>query len=409
MAGGTYLLQIPWELDAIGGVSQVVRNLAIALRASQEQRAAVLISDWSAARFQQRSHSLAPECEVELFRYRLRAPLAADSGIRSALAFAATAPATVATLRRMLARLDARAVNVHYPGENAWIWVAMKRLRMLRAPLVLSFHGQDLTGIEQAIGPHRSVWNDLLRSADALVFCSTSLRDRLTRSVPDCPVPRFVVYNGCDPQAIRAAATQHAPPLPPVAGRRYLLSLGTFERKKGHDVLIDAFARMAPRHDDLDLVIAGRSADQECIDALRAQSAAHGLGERVRLLMDVPHGPAMRLLRDAALLAVPSRIEPFGIVALEAGALARPVVVSDACGVCEAIPADTLMRFRSGDSAELAELISRALDRPEAGQAAAERLQEFVTTNLTWRAAVGGGGCGVGGWWCGGGYVVVLG
>ena len=351
MAGGTYLLQIPWELDAIGGVSQVVRNLAIALAASHEQRTAVLISDWSAARFQQRSHALATECEVELFRYRLRAPLAADAAIGSALAFAATAPATISTLRRMLARLDARAVNVHYPGENAWIWTAMKRLRLLRAPLVLSFHGQDVTGIEQAVGSHRMVWNDLLRSADALVFCSTALRDRLTRCVPDCPVPRFVVYNGCDPPAIRAAATQHAPPLPPVAGRRYLLSLGTFERKKGHDVLIDAFARVASRHEDLDLVIAGRSADQQCIDALRTQSAAHGLGERVRLLMDVPHGPAMRLLSDAALLVVPSRIEPFGIVALEAAALARPVVVSDACGACEAIPADTLMRFRSGDSA----------------------------------------------------------
>jgi hypothetical protein len=59
MAGGTYLLQIPWELDAIGGVSQVVRNLAVALRTSHEQRAAVLIADWNAAHLQQSTHTLA--------------------------------------------------------------------------------------------------------------------------------------------------------------------------------------------------------------------------------------------------------------------------------------------------------------------------------------------------------------
>jgi glycosyltransferase involved in cell wall biosynthesis len=144
---------------------------------------------------------------------------------------------------------------------------------------------------------------------------------------------------------------------------------------------------MASRYVDLDLVIAGRSADQECIDGLRLQIAAHGLGERVRLLMDVPHGPAMRLLRDSALLAMPSRIEPFGIVALEAAALARPAVVSDVCGVCEAIPADMLMRFRTGEAAALAERISDMLGRPDRGQAAAERLQTFVVANLTWRAA----------------------
>jgi glycosyltransferase involved in cell wall biosynthesis len=387
MAGGTYLLQIPWELDAIGGVSQVVRNLAVALRTSHEQRAAVLIADWNAAHLQQSTHALADACEVDLYRYRLRAPLANDAVIRSALSFGAAAPATMSTLRELLARLDAQAVNVHYPGENAWVWVAMKRLGMLRAPLLLSFHGQDIAGIEQAVGRQRSVWNDLLRSADALVFCSTALQERLIRCVPHCSVPRFVVYNGCDPESIRAAAAQHDSPLPPAAGRRYLLSLGTFERKKGHDVLIDAFARMASRHVDLDLVIAGRSADQECIDELRRQIAAHGLRERVRLLMDVPHGPAMRLLRDSALLAMPSRIEPFGIVALEAAALARPVVVSDVCGVCEAIPADMLMRFRTGEAAALAERISDMLGQPDRGQAAAERLQAFVVANLTWRAA----------------------
>jgi glycosyltransferase involved in cell wall biosynthesis len=84
---------------------------------------------------------------------------------------------------------------------------------------------------------------------------------------------------------------------------------------------------------------------------------------------------------------MPSRIEPFGIVALEAAALARPVVVSDVSGVCEAIPADTLMRFRTGEAADLAQRSSDLLGRPDRGQAAAERLQAFVVANLTWRAA----------------------
>jgi glycosyltransferase involved in cell wall biosynthesis len=62
-------------------------------------------------------------------------------------------------------------------------------------------------------------------------------------------------------------------------------------------------------------------------------------------------------------VAVPSRYEPFSMVALEALAASRPVVVSDRCGAAEVLPGD-VARFGSGDDAALAEALRPLLDDP---------------------------------------------
>lgn len=63
-------------------------------------------------------------------------------------------------------------------------------------------------------------------------------------------------------------------------GRRLLLAVGRPERVKGFDLLLDAFARVAPRYEDWDLAILGKGTLE---GALREEADALGLGGRVHL------------------------------------------------------------------------------------------------------------------------------
>ncbi|WP_154589646.1 glycosyltransferase, partial [Bordetella pertussis] len=68
--------------------------------------------------------------------------------------------------------------------------------------------------------------------------------------------------------------------VPPADGRPRLLAVGRLHPDKGFDVLIDAYARIAPRYPDWDLVILGEG--EECA-ALQRRVDEAGLAQRVAL------------------------------------------------------------------------------------------------------------------------------
>jgi glycosyltransferase involved in cell wall biosynthesis len=114
---------------------------------------------------------------------------------------------------------------------------------------------------------------------------------------------------------------------PALDGRPYLLFLSRIHRKKGVDLLIEAFARTAALQPDLQIVIAGP--DQESgVAALQALADRLGIGDRL-------HWPGM-LQGDAKWGAfhgcdafiLPSHQENFGIVVAEALACGKPVMIT---------------------------------------------------------------------------------
>ena len=156
-----------------------------------------------------------------------------------------------------------------------------------------------------------------------------------------------------------------------------MLNVGTFERKKAHDVLIEGFERMAAAHPDLSLAIIGRSGP--ALAACRERVATSPLGKRIMLLVDLPHAATLAAIAGATLFVLPSRREPFGIAILEAAALGRPVVATRVGGIPEIVDDG-----RSGllvppeDAAALADALDRLLACPGLAVAQAQRLRDTV-------------------------------
>lgn len=193
--------------------------------------------------------------------------------------------------------------------------------------------------------------------------------------------------NGVAPDAIERYADRAAPIALP---QRYIASLASFEAKKGLDVLMRAFDRIAASDPTLHLVLAGRLADRMVFSELSRTRSDLGAGQRIMLLPDLAHEEAITVLQRAALFVLPSRIEPFGIAILDAGVLRKPVVATAACGVVRFLKPDSeLIVVPTGDESALAEALYRLLAAPEYARGLGERLRMRVMDEFTWPRIAG--------------------
>lgn len=115
---------------------------------------------------------------------------------------------------------------------------------------------------------------------------------------------------------------------PHLHGKRLIVFLGRLTRKKGLDLLVEAFVAIADRFSDLHLIIAGPD-DEGLGSRLRRRLAQAGLSDRT-LFPGMLLGDQKRsLLADTDVWVLPSYDENFGIAAVEAMACGLPVVISD--------------------------------------------------------------------------------
>lgn len=118
------------------------------------------------------------------------------------------------------------------------------------------------------------------------------------------------------------------------AGRRGLLFVGRLVSEKGGDVAIDALRRLHDRGINVSLTICGDGPERA---SLMQQTERLGLEDMVSFEGWTGPDELAERYRSAEVLVVPSRYEPFGIVALEAIASRCPVVASDTGGLPEAV------------------------------------------------------------------------
>jgi glycosyltransferase involved in cell wall biosynthesis len=115
---------------------------------------------------------------------------------------------------------------------------------------------------------------------------------------------------------------------PALRGRRFFLFLSRFHSKKGCDLLLDAFARVAEMHPDLDLVMAGP--DEEGLrPQLEAQATGLRISARVHWTGMLEGDLKWGAFYAAEAFVLPSHQENFGIAVVEALACGVPVLISD--------------------------------------------------------------------------------
>jgi glycosyltransferase involved in cell wall biosynthesis len=106
------------------------------------------------------------------------------------------------------------------------------------------------------------------------------------------------------------------------------------------------------------------------------------------MIEDLPHGQTLALMGAAAAFVLPSRIESFAIVLLEAGALGTPVIATEICGVGELIEDGVHGALVPPEDPEA--LAAKILDlhrTPDRLRALGEGLRDHVARDFRWSTA----------------------
>lgn len=282
-----------------------------------------------------------------------------------------------AMIRSGLALLDSWRPTVVHAHDWLVTHPAIALAEHARVPLVATIHATEAgrhSGwlshpLNQQI--HSVEWW-LANRADALITCSSAMRAEVAHLFEVDPAGITVIHNGIEPkswrvspEAVRQTRHRHSP-----AGAPLVLYFGRLEWEKGVHDLLAALPRIRRSHPGTRLIVAGRGRQATAlVDQARRL--------RVRRSVDfVGHLPDRRLvatLAAADAVVLPSRYEPFGIVALEAAAAGAPLVSSTAGGLGEVVvDGETGLSFEPGDVDGIVHAVRAVLDDPlAAGRRAA--------------------------------------
>ena len=245
-------------------------------------------------------------------------------------------------------------------GQHVWMLPSLAI--GLGVPLVVTAHGTDLMGYEK--WPQLRVFADRVMDASARVICISHDNEHLVRTLfPQHDAKVVRMRNGFNPAIFYPAELDAAEVLAPYGidyqGQRIVLFAGKLAHFKGVDVLLDAVGIYENKLDNTITLIAG---DGELRDSLHEQAARLGL-RTLHFLGNVPQGELARLYNIADVDVVPSRREPFGLVAVEAMACGTPVVATDEGGLPDFVNDRVGALVPVDDAAALAQAITEALNR----------------------------------------------
>ena len=372
----SYLFLLPWSLESVGGVNQVVENLFRQMKLDGKYDPMIMVNSWDDVKIRTKKingtdHSF----------FRLRSPWNSSRKLFNFLAFCVETIGRTWKFSKFIKSNKIVVINVHYCSLFALSISLMKWVKIFKGKLVLSFHGADLMAAKESHGVKKMLWKILVSSADKIITCSESLRGELVKFEEACAGKTITVHNGVDTS--KFCSYEGFQTDSQLVNKRFILNVATLEHKKGQDVLLRAFKIVVEKFEDVFLVIVGRPGGAE--GQIRRLIKSFGLSQRVRLYEGLPHEEVSTLMKKATIFVLPSRYEPFGIVTLEAGAFGVPVIASNVGGIREVLTHDKTGRLCEPDDVDaLALELCHLLNNPEERNRLGENLRKHVIENFSW-------------------------
>jgi len=279
--------------------------------------------------------------------------------------------------RREVARLKQRFAPdlVHINSYGRSVLFHLNTTSAQPAPVLVTLH-QALPDEPVA---HDSLLGHLLRTADWITTCSNAVLAHARELVPEIISSSSVILNGIEITALEPRPIPLDPPR--------ILCLGRLVPEKGFDLALAAFATIRDRFPGLHLIIAGDGPERV---RLEQQVVELGLNGVVEFKGWVAPESVPVLMNTATIVVMPSRWqEPFGLVALEAALMARPIVATRVGGLPEVVANErTGLLVEPEDSQALARAITFLLEHLETAKQMGLTARDRAQKELNWQKHV---------------------
>jgi L-malate glycosyltransferase len=228
-------------------------------------------------------------------------------------------------LNRLIKRLKPDVINVHYATGYGTL-ALLSRIK----PYILSVWGSDV--YEYPYLSKLKMWltQKSLLSAQKIASTSEAMATQVLKVVNPVKDEIAITPFGID----LSLFTSQRP-----AFNRDIITIGivkTLEHKYGVDLLLNAFATVEKHLNDngiktpLKLLIVGGGPLEQ---ALKEHAEKLALESKIEFVGKVDNSQVCRYINDMDIFVVPSRIESFGVAAVEALACERPCIVANTGGL----------------------------------------------------------------------------
>jgi len=303
---------------SLGGVEEVCRNLGRQLQA-QGFEVAVAVN---------RHPSTLPEIEevdgLPVHRFPLEYPNRSLQGIITA----AKIPLHLGKFLSFVRSYAPDILHVICPSSTALYCRSVQEA--LGTKVVVTLSGElfmDANQLYQRSAFARHWLSQLLFSADAVTSCSQYVMDDAKARFHFSSGIERVIFNGID------LTEQPSPCKRTILNRPFVFGAGRLVRNKGFDWLLRSFKLLA-EDSEVDLVLAGDGPAKLELEALARTLQIDG---RVHFVGRQDRASIASLFEKCLFFVLPSPVEPFGIVCLEAMRAGKPIISANTGGPVEFI------------------------------------------------------------------------
>lgn len=246
--------------------------------------------------------------------------------------------------------------------------------KLWRKKIVVHFH--SFSSETTVRSKFAFLYRYILGGADRVVVLSEYWKHEVLKVIPSAKVT--VIYNPCWGHVTEPSAgfADHDGLMP---REHSILYAGTINQRKGYADMVRAFAKIAGRHKDWQIVFAGNGE----IESGKTLAEELGISDQTLWLGWVSGTDKDRTFRESMVFCLPSYAEGFPMSVLDAWSYGLPVITTSVGGIPDvAIDGENMLLFEPGDVDGLTKCMERMITDKELRNKIRRASLEFARTTF---------------------------